>query len=157
MLPLVVNRISGIVAILVGLSLSSSCSLPLTDDRLISEFARNKPLFDQITALSVPTNLDCPYPNEPDVCFPRTSGPVLSELKRKTGFAAMQLWVRNGKNIKIHIPVEVRGILSTSSSVFGYLYCTAPLKPMVENVWQDLEQPEAFRRIEGNWYLWIAN
>jgi hypothetical protein len=146
-----------IVAILIGFSLASSCSRPLTDDRLISEFARNKPLFDQITALSVPKNLDYPYPNDPDICVPRSSGPVLSELKRKTGFADMQLWVRNGKNIEIHIPVEVTGILSTSSSVFGYVYCTATLNPMVDNVWQDLEQPEAYRRIEGNWYLSIAN
>jgi hypothetical protein len=157
MAPRVVNRISGVVAILIGFSLAPSCSRPPTDDRLISEFGRNKPLFDQIAALSVSTNLDCPYPNDPDVCVPRSSGPVLSELKRKTGFADMQLWVRNGKNIEIHIPVEVTGILSTSSSVFGYVYCTAALNPLVDTVWQDLEQREAYRRIEGNWYLWIAN
>ena len=69
----------------------------------------------------------------------------------------MQLWVRNGKNIEIHVPVEVTGILSTSSSVFGYVYCTAAPSPQVENVWEDLEQREAYRRIEGNWYLWISN
>jgi hypothetical protein len=141
----------------VAFSFASSCSRPLTDEKLIDEFNRNKALFERLRILSVANNLDCPYASDPDICVPKSSEEVVAQLKRNTGFADMTVWVRRQQNVEINVPVETIGILATSTHVFGYTYSRSDLTPLVENVGQELVKRQVYKRIDGDWYLFMAN
>ena len=145
------------LSLLLPFCLLVSCSVPLTDRRLTSEFKRHKGLFDQLAALSDLQNLDCPYPNDPDICVLKGSDKILIDLKRQTGFSDLQVHVRKRPSYALWIPVQVTGLLSTNSSVIGYVYSHPNLSPQVETVWRDLEQREAYKRIADGWYLFISN
>jgi hypothetical protein len=139
------------------ISSCSSCSRPLTDDKLIDEFNKNRQLFAELASQADLQNLDCPHPNDPNICVPKGSDEVVKELKRKTGFDGMQAYVRTGPQYALWVPVQLTGYLSTSTSVFGYVYTRSELSPLVGTVWNDLEQRQAFKRIAGNWYLFVSN
>jgi hypothetical protein len=143
--------------IVVAFLLASSCSRPLTDERLIAEFDRNRPLFERLRGLSVAKNLNCPYANNPDICIPKSSEQVLALPKRNTGFADMTVWVRRQQNVEINVPVETIGMLATSTHVFGYIYSRSDLGPLVDNVGQELAKRQVYKRIDGDWYLFMVN
>jgi hypothetical protein len=143
--------------VLPPLCLLLSCSMPLTDQRLTSEFNIHKETFDELAALSDLQNLDCRYPNDPDICVPKGSDKILADLKRQTGWRDLQLYVRKRPSYALWMPVQVTGVLSTSTSVVGYVYSHSEMSPQVKTVWRDLEEKEAYKRIADGWYLFISN
>lgn len=120
-----------------------SCSMPLTDQRLTTEFNLHKKTFDKLAALSDLQNLDCRYPDDPDICVPKSSDKILRDLKRQTGWRDLQLYVRKKPAYALWIPVQVTGVLSTSTSVVGYVYSHSKMSPQVKTVWRDLAEKEA--------------
>ena len=69
----------------------------------------------------------------------------------------MQLYVKRGPPYALWIPVELTGYLCTSTHVFGYVYSRSELNPFVGKVWNEMEQRQAYKRVAGNWYLFISN
>jgi hypothetical protein len=147
------------IAALSSLLLSYSCrsSLPLTDERLVAAFNSNRELFEKLAAFSASGELLSSDPPDPNIFIPEGSEPVFAELKRRTGFREAQMYVRKGPPRTLWIPVELRGTLSISSSVFGYVYSPSPMKPLVGTVWNEIEDHAVYKRIAEDWYLFINN
>ena len=143
--------------VLSALAVLLSCSSPLTDRTLTSAFNRHKDSFARLAALSDARNLDCSHPNDPDICTPRGSEEILAQLKEQTGFRELQVYVRKKPSYALWVPVQVTGAVSTSSTVLGYVYSRSNMTPLVNNVWQDLEQREAYKQIADGWYLFTSN
>ena len=91
------------------------------------------------------------------VASPEGSEPVFADLKRRTGFIDAQMYVKAGPPRTLWVPVELRGTLSTSSSVVGYVYSQSALTPLAGIVWQDVEDKTAYKRIAVNWYIFVTN
>jgi len=101
--------------------------------------------------------LKCPYPNDPDICQPTSAAALLAQLKRATGFKAIEFYVKKGPPRVLWIPVETRGYLSINSRNIGYVYSLTPSSPLVGNLWQDFEDRQAYKNISGPWYIFVAN
>ena len=145
------------VSISLIVSLCGCLTHPQTDKRLIAGFEANRDLFDKLASLSHSPDTACPHENDPAICVPDGSDPILEKLKRKTRFSDAQVYVKSGPPRTLWIPVETIGVLSTSTNVMGFVYSPSELNPLVGNVCEDVEDRLAYRRIAQNWYLFAAN
>lgn len=114
-------------------------------------------MFDELASISLSGELNCPHAHDPDICEPKGADSLIAELKQRTTFKGIEFYVKKGPPRVLWIPVQNRGYLSINSSGVGYVYSTQALSPLVNDVWQDFEDREAYKRLSGGWYLFVVN
>lgn len=138
-------------------SLASCSSSPITDDRLISIFLRNRSVFESIAQRALAERPYCHNPPDAAFCDPKGSVELVSELRKDSGLPISEMYINRKIGASLWIPVQTYGPLSISSSTRGYVYSGATLLPIVKDTLDDEIRGYSYRPIGFGWMIYLSN
>jgi hypothetical protein len=127
----------------------------ITDQELTSRFLANEESFNALSSSYEAGNVNCPHKDDPDICDVANSRAFIASLH---GDDPLSVYVKRNRGSEngIWLPVQSYGVMSTSSSIRGYVYLATPPPELIQDTLEESRNGIHYRRLKGRWFLFSA-